>query len=263
MAVMSDNQRISIGGSFSLQIRDIIHGFDLRYGIALFKNCPQAFRLLIGLLLVDIAFIAIFVFYGIWFVFNDQPVKYPQIWSLSAEISASEFFGYLNLLGTAGLLYATFKKVRHPLLMSWTVVFVLLLADDALRIHQYGGEWVAGLFPVDKLAGIAVHHIGELVVWLALGTISFIVLLKGMFESTGDERRYNGFFFYVMAGLVICGVGIDLVSSFDYFQNTDEGGALSNILYGFLLIAEDGGELVFMSLGFAGAYAVWRDANRR
>lgn len=246
-----------------MQIRDIIHGFDFRYGIGLFKNCPQAFRLLIGLILVDFVFIAIFVFYGIWFVFNDQPVKYPQIWSLSADYSASEFFGYFNLLGAAGLLYATFKRVRHPLLLSWAIIFMVLLADDVLLIHEFGGEWIGGLVPVDQFAGVAIHHVGELAAWLALGLLSLAVLLKGMFESSGDELRYNGFFFFVVAGLVFCGIGIDLISSFDYFQNTDEAGALSHILYGFFLIAEDGGELVFMSLGFAGAYAVWKATDQK
>lgn len=255
---MSDSPRLYNDSPVSPQIRDMVHGFDPRYGVELFKTCPQAFRLLIGLLLVDMAFIAIFVFYGVWFVFNDQPVKYPQIWSLSADYSASEFFGYLNLLGAAALLYATFKKVRHPLLMSWAVIFLLLLADDALQIHEFGGEWIGEAISVDQLAGIAVHHIGELVVWLCLGLLSLAVLLKGMFESTGSEQRYNGFFFFVVLGLVFCGVGIDLISSFEYFQNTNEGGALANILYGFFLIAEDGGELVFMSFGFAGAYAVWK-----
>lgn len=258
---MSDNQRLFTASPFSLHIHDIIHGFDPRYGIELFKNCPAAFRLLIGLLVVDIVFVLIFVFYGVWFVFNDQPVKYPQIWSLSADYSASEFFGYLNLLGAAGLLFATFKKVRHPLLMSWAIIFMLLLADDALQIHEFGGEWIGDFLSFDQLAGVAVHHIGELLVWLVLGLMSLAVLLVGMFESHGDELRYNGFFFFVVLGLVFCGVGIDLISSFDYFQNTDEGGALANILYGFFLIAEDGGELVFMSFGCAGAYAVWKSAN--
>ncbi|MEP2971595.1 MAG: hypothetical protein ABJP04_05190 [Hyphomicrobiales bacterium] len=180
---------------------------------------------------------------------------------MSADYSASEFFGYLNLLGAAWFLFATFKKMRHPLLMSWAIIFMILLADDALQIHEFGGEWVAEFFTFDQLAGIAVHHIGELLVWLALGMMSLMVLLYGVFESKGDELRYNGFFFFVVLGLVFCGVGIDLVSSFDYFQNTEEGGALANILYGFFLIAEDGGELVFMSVGCAGAYAVWKSAK--
>ena len=72
----------------------------------------------------------------------------------------------------------------------------------------------------------------------------------------------SGFFLFVIFGLVITGIGIDLISSSSYLQDIDNGTALSKTFYGFLLIAEDGGESVFVSLGVAGALAVWLNSAR-
>nr|WP_306264602.1 hypothetical protein [Pararhizobium sp. IMCC3301] len=218
--------------------------------------------MLIGLLLIDSVFIGIFVYYGIQQVISDNPAKFPQFWSLAADYSLPEFFGYAKLAVIAALLFMAFKRTRQSILCSWSIIFVVLLADDSLRLHEYGGEWVAEHLGFSTIQNIKPEHLGELVMWLVLGVIALSVLIVGLLRTPVSSMGSSGFFLVVIFGLVITGIGIDLISSASYLQDIDNGTAVSKTLYGFLLIAEDGGEAVFVSLGLAGALAVWLNSAR-
>lgn len=225
--------------------------------IGLIPSSPLALRMLIGLLVIDLLFIGIFVFYGLQQVISDNPAKFPQMWSLAADYSIPEFFGYAKLALVAAFLFVTFKRTGQLIWWSWAAVFALLWADDMLQLHEYGGEWVATFLPFHSIGGIEAHHIGELSIYALLGTAGFALLIIGVQRTAANIVAGSGFFLVVILGLVVCGVGIDLVSSASYFQDTDAGTAVSKALYGVLIIAEDGGESIFMTLGCAGAYAVW------
>ncbi len=230
--------------------------------VRLITQSPPAMKTLAGLLLIDSVFIGIFVYYGIQQVMNDNPAKFPQFWSLAADYSLPEFFGYAKLAVIAALLFMAFKQTGQSILLSWSVIFVVLLADDSLRLHEYGGEWVAEYLGFSTIQDIKPEHLGELVMWLVLGAIAFVVLLFGLLRTPVSRMGSSGFFLFVIFGLVITGIGIDLISSSSYLQDIDNGTALSKTFYGFLLIAEDGGESVFVSLGVAGALAVWLNSAR-
>lgn len=238
--------------------RTLLSQDSLRSWINLIPASTPALRMLAGLLILDVLFIGIFVYYGLQQVMSDNPAKFPQMWSLAADYSIPEFFGYAKLLIAALFLFAAFQKTTQWIWWSWSIVFALLLADDMLQLHEHGGEWIAGFMPFKSIGGIDAHHIGELAVYAVLGGVALTVLIKGLLGTSAKIAAGSGFFLVVAFGLVACGVGIDLISSASYFQDTDSGTAVSKALYGVLIIAEDGGESIFMTLGCAGAYAIWR-----
>lgn len=223
----------------------------------LITQCPPAWKTLLALLAIDAVFIAIFIYFGVQQVISDNPAKFPQFWSLSADYSLPEFFGYAKLAFIAALLFKAFQKTGQFILWSWSVIFVVLLADDSLRLHEYGGEWVAARLGFGTIQDIGPQYLGELVMWLVLGVIALSVLLSGLLRTPVSKMGSSGFFLLVIFGLVVTGIGIDLISSASYLKDIDNGTAVSKTLYGFLLIAEDGGEAVFVSLGCAGAISVW------
>ncbi|MEH6728739.1 MAG: hypothetical protein V7703_21550 [Hyphomicrobiales bacterium] len=212
---------------------------------------------MLGLLVIDLVFIGVFVFYGVQQVISDNPQKFPQIWSLASDHSIPEFFGYAKLLMAAVLLFMAFRKTTHLIWWSWSIIFGLLAADDMLQLHEQGGDWIAGFLPISSIGGIELHHYGELAIYALLGAIALTVLIKGLLYTPVPIAAKSGFFLVVATGLVVCGIGIDLISSATYFQDTDNSTTVSKVLYGALIIAEDGGEALFMTLGCAGAYAVW------
>lgn len=197
--------------------------------------------MLIGLLVIDFLFIGIFVFYGIQQVISENPAKFPQMWSLSADYSIPEFFGYAKLALIALFLFVVYQKTSQRIWWSWSIVFALLLADDMLLLHEYGGEWVANFIPLASIGGIETHHIGELVVYAVLAMAALVILFIGLLDTPAKIEARSGFFLVVVFGLVACGVGVDLLTSTSYFHHTDGGDAVAKTLYGALLIAEDGG----------------------
>lgn len=237
--------------------RALFSRMSLRSWIDLIPASPPAVKMLLALLVLDLVFIGVFVFYGVQQVISDNPAKFPQMWSLAADYSIPEFFGYAKLALSAVFLFAAFRMTNHLIWWSWSIIFALLMADDMLQLHEYGGEWIAGFMPFKSIVGIEAHHIGELTLYALLAAIALVVLIKGVLRTPAVTVAKSGFFLIVVMGLVVCGVGIDLISSASYFQDTDAGTAVSKTLYGVLIIAEDGGESIFMTLGCAGAFAVW------
>lgn len=223
----------------------------------LIPSAPPAMKLLLGLLVIDLVFVGVFVFYGVHQVISDHPTKFPQIWSLASDHSIPEFFGYAKLTLAAVFLFIAFRKQKHLIWWSWSIIFGLLALDDMLQLHEQGGHWIASLVPVSSIGGIDLHHYGELAIYALLGAIALTVLLKGLLRTPAHIVAQSGFFLVVAAGLVVCGIGIDLISSASYFQDTDNSTTVSKIIYGALIILEDGGEALFMTLGCAGAYAIW------
>lgn len=236
---------------------------SLQTWIGLIPSSSLAVRLLIALLVIDLLFIGVFVFYGLQQVISENPAKFPQMWSLAADYSIPEFFGYAKLALVAAFLFVTFKRTGQLIWWSWAAIFALLWADDMLQLHEHGGEWVAAFLPFHSIGGIEAHHIGELSIYALLGTTGLALLIFGVQRTAANIVAGSGFFLVVILGLVVCGVGIDLVSSATYFQDTDAGTTVSKAIYGVLIIAEDGGESIFMTLGCAGAYAVWLDNRTR
>lgn len=218
--------------------------------------------MLIGLLVIDLLFIGIFVFHGIQQVISENPAQFPHMWSLAADYSIPEFFGYAKLALSAWFLFVVYQKTSQRIWWSWSIVFALLLADDMLQLHEYGGEWVADFIPFASIGGIETHHIGELILYAVLAMAALVILFIGLLDTPANTAARSGFFLVVVLGLVACGVGVDLLTSTSYFHDTDGGDAVAKTLYGALLIAEDGGESIFMTLGCAGAYATWLKFRR-
>ncbi len=222
------------------------------------RENPKVVKFLAVLLALDSFFIAIFLINGISIALLDGDGKFPPFWSLAADYSAPELYGYLKLFAASALLFSVYKRSRTPVFASWAFMFLALLADDALLIHEYGGEWIAALVSDGPMwNGIQIHHIGELAVWAILGVLCLNVLIIGHLKSNGKEIDYSKLLLFSIFGLTFCGVGIDLISSFDFVMHADKNATLLQVFYGVLIIAEDGGELVFMSLACAIAYFAW------
>ncbi|MBL4645341.1 MAG: hypothetical protein COA52_18800 [Hyphomicrobiales bacterium] len=228
------------------------------------KENPSVTKFFFILLVLDLLFIVIFLINGISIALLGSGEKFPPFWSLAADYSAPEFFGYAKLLITSVLLFSVFKRSRIPIFASWAFIFFVLLLDDSLQLHEFGGEWVSGLMP-DQQAwyGIQLHHFGELFIWAVLGLICLIVLVTGIVKSKGQASHYTRLFLLAVFGLILCGVVIDLLSSFDFIMHPENQTMMTQILHGVLIVAEDGGELVFMSLAAAIAYFAWLNVQKR
>lgn len=169
------------------------------------------------------------------------------LWHLGSEGSVPEVFNYLKWALLAVVLAATSRRYADPLLAVLAALFLVVLLDDSLQLHERAGGMIAGFFGTDdNLAQVT----GEVAYWLATAAVFVVLIFFGWRASSPDIRRAVLPLAVLFGGVAMCGAG------FDVLQALSRSGSLFSAALGIL---EDGGEMAFASaqLGYAvGAFLV-------
>ncbi|MCR9138480.1 MAG: hypothetical protein NXI27_20935 [Alphaproteobacteria bacterium] len=224
----------------------------LQETIGILKNGgPTVWKVLIALLLIDMLLIGIYVALGMADIFLGFD-KMPVFWTISEDFSAGEIFNYMKWIFMCGSLAVVFYRTRVALFASLSLVFALVFADDSFQIHERGGAFAVNTLGFNPAFGLRAQDFGELTVWAMLGTVALAALAIGFLKSPREFYRYGYFFVAILCGLVVTGMGFDMLNAWD---GLDAETALNNSLTGLITIAEDGGEMIVGSVGCAGALA--------
>lgn len=190
--------------------------------------------LLLLLIAADLAFIVLHVVYIETELLRGRP------FSLEADNGLPEAYQYVKQYWTALLMVALFRRTRSVVYLGWTVVFSFLLLDDAFQFHEHFGKWLATNFAVPVAFGLRPDDIGELLFAASIGVVTVLLIGYGYWRGDANARvvsRNTAVLIVLLAGF---GVGVDVVHVITYFK--------APLLAQFLLIAEDGGEMLAVSL---------------
>lgn len=150
------------------------------------------------------------------------------------EGSYSEIFQYIKAGVSALILFALFQQLQAPLALVGGLFFSYMALDDSLALHEQAGTFLKNMLP-DALALLKRQALTEL---LFLGAVGGLLLLGGVLayrRSDQQARRICHIFLALLAALVFCGVGMDLLHA--VFKRS-----------AFVFLMEDGGEMIVMSL---------------
>jgi|GEM_PF-2924878 len=180
----------------------------------------------------------------LWQEFGASTVN--EYFDLRSDQGYAEYFFFVATLWTVLLAALLGVRTRSPILGTWAVAFAVLAADDRFMLHETFGA------PISRYLGVR-HAAGELV-WLALlGVVVGAVLVVAHLRSEGLSRAVSEHLFVLSAGLLFCGVMLDGLHSLV----EDAGGSISGgPLDTFLVVLEDGGEIVLISLVMCFLFAV-------
>lgn len=160
---------------------------------------------------------------------------FEELWDkgllrLDKDGSLVEYYEYgLMLVSVLALLYSW--QIRQvPAFLALAVVDILLLADNALRIHERGG---------DLLAIWVWQPFAEVAMFGAIATISLVLLFLALRKSEKPAASWCMLAIGCLAGAAVCAVVLDFV------HVTWRG---SIYVDHFLSVAEDGGEMIFIAL---------------
>jgi hypothetical protein len=207
-------------------------------------------RVLFALLAMDLLFIGVYVVLSVMARADWLIQEVPGTLDISEDHGLPESFNYAKWLVIVICLAATFRRTRVPLFASLATIFLLVLLDDSLGIHEQVGD------RLEKLTGW--DQLGELIAFAGLGMISLFVLVPGLWNLPRAVWPLAVRFIGVLLGLVLCGVVIDFAhASIDSLGLPM--GRLSDRVLG---LVEDGGEMLLASLATAYGVAVWRWAVR-
>jgi hypothetical protein len=150
-----------------------------------------------------------------------------------------EAFQYVKQFWVALCMAAMFRRVREVVYIGWMLVFTFLLLDDAFQFHEHIGQWLGEQYALPVAFGLRPDDIGELLFAGFIGGITTLLIGFGIWRGSADARiisRDMVIMVIVLAGL---GVGVDILHVISYFN--------APLLAQFLLIVEDGGEMLVVS----------------
>ena len=157
--------------------------------------------------------------------------------TLSTERGYSEIFQYIKEYWIAVLFLVVCFRKKQGVFLAWAALFVYLLCDDALTIHETAGGLLAAAWNFSPMFGLRPQDFGELLVSLAAGFVFVILLVIFYPRSTPDSRRAAIDLALLLGLLAFFGVAVDLL-------HVALGGVFP---YGWIIL-EDSGEMIAMSL---------------
>jgi hypothetical protein len=150
-----------------------------------------------------------------------------------------EIFQYLKYIIINIIIVFLILKKQGIGYVAWFILFTLLLLDDALQFHETFGTWAANHFNYSPMFGLRAQDLGELTYVAIFGSILLFFLVYGYLKGNEKYRLINIDLAILFALFLFFGVAMDMV---------DEWVPYNRYSKLFLVLTEDGGEMIVLSL---------------
>ena len=179
--------------------------------------------------------------------------KIPPLLNIAFDYSLGEFFNYLKWLGIVVFLVAAFLSRKVTLFLPFALVFLVMFLDDALMLHERGGEFFASSVGLQAFGGLRAQDYGELIVWGGLAALLLPALGVGILRSAPEDRAHAIILFGLIALFAVFGGALDVL----HFL-------VANLPYGIQVfdLMEDGGEMMVASVILAHAATLPRQTGQ-
>lgn len=164
----------------------------------------------------------------------------PEFLMVDADGSLPEIFQYLKYVALIILISKLIYGKRKPVYFPWLFLFVLMLFDDALQLHERFGKFFAHFFELSNNFGLRSVDFGELIYAFLVGIIFFGSLFFCYTNASKSDRKNHRDILFLFLIFIFFAVGLDMLHQISSHFNP--------YLFGVLAIAEDGGEMLVMSL---------------
>jgi hypothetical protein len=182
---------------------------------------------LVLLLSTDVLFILLECLYGATAGFAESS------WWLGKDWGYAETFQYGKELGIVVVFFLFFLRHPHILSLGWQVLFLYLLLDDSLQVHERVGGSVARLL---QTSWVFTDHVAS----AFFGSLILSLLILGYRSAPSCLRRVSWPFVGLFATLVLFGVVLDTIHQVI--------GRSVSILFRIGYLVEEAGEMVTISV---------------
>lgn len=202
---------------------------------------------------IDLALVAVFLILRLMQGIDLVP-RVPPLLDIFSDTGLPERFNHVKWAAISVLLLLTFLRLRVPLLLSMSALFALILADDALRLHEMGSDRLALLWPDMPTLGMTRGEAGEIAVWLALGLVTVPMIAWGVLTTPRMWWSRLRWPLVGFAGIVFFAIGMDVAQQPLWFVENQAVFYWGKMILGLI---EDTGESIFGSLTVGYAVAIW------
>jgi len=197
-----------------------------------FKLDEFSKNLLYLLVVTDIIFMIFHVLHFVKIV--DSPLFY-----ISLDLGYAEVYQYIKEFWIVLLLLMLFKEKGRMVFLAWSFLFIYILLDDSLKIHENFGEYLANTFKFQSRFNLRAKDFGELGTSFLFGGLLFLFLGLSYFKSDKKGKMISNNLFLLFAILVFFGVVMDMIGIILH------GNSVLNHIF---ILIEDGGEMMIMSV---------------
>ena len=164
-----------------------------------------------------------------------ERIIFRRQWSLGQDGGYAELYGYGKAVVAVVLLLVLYRRRRQPVYLAWAAMFLVIILDDALQLHERGGSRLAQSAGLPDLV-VEATNLGELIVW-ALFAVPLVPLVMVCYQrSDAHAQALSQVLAVFVAILVLFAVFVDVVHV-----------TLTGHAAWIVGTVEDGGELVVMS----------------
>jgi hypothetical protein len=186
--------------------------------------------LLLLLLAADIFFICLH--------FLTQTRYGSPLFSLEVDGSYSELFDYIKEFWIIILFVSMFVRKKITGFLVWSGLFLYLLLDDSLRIHEVVGGYISTELGLHSLLSLRGKDFGELAVSALVGGVFFSLLSVFYIKGTSLFKRASRHLVLFLFCIAFFGVFVDMI------HMVIKGDIITFVLG----VVEDGGEMIVMSV---------------
>lgn len=192
-----------------------------------------SFFLLILLIATDLIFCGVEILYSLEYAGNYR-------YSLTADRGYAEVYGYIKFFWIIiGLLWLALQEYQSIFIVA-ALLFLYFLIDDAMKVHETVGDDIAEWLDFSATLGLRAKDFGEVIVSASIGLFFILTGFLSYRYSNYFARRIGLYLLIGIFALAFFGIIIDLVHQMvspEYFWTNT-----------FLVILEDGGELIVVSV---------------
>lgn len=173
----------------------------------------------------------------------------PDVIKITVDGALPELLGYVKWAVIIISLGWLSIRDRWWVPFRWALVFLMVLVDDSMQVHETIGTMFAGSLPLPASLQSQSQDIAEIMVFGAIGVIA-ILLTATLFTRNGPVARALSLrFLQIFLFLAFFGVAIDFLHQ--TIRLMSEGTFAAEFLPQFFALLEDGGEMIMASIATA------------
>lgn len=136
----------------------------------------------------------------------------PSRFYVSTDGGYPEMFQYIKEAGIAAGFVGLSMKRRCRMYLVWSALFLYVVFDDALKIHESVGLFLGTHFHVPAVMGLRAKDLGELLVMGSVGALFLALMALTYFEAAPSEKRITWSLLALLGILAVFGAGLDMVA---------------------------------------------------
>jgi hypothetical protein len=199
-----------------------------------FLQNPRTIKVIGVLLIIDIFFIVLHILHKTYVLTNTS-------FAIDHDKGYAEIFQYLKEFCIVLLLAYLFFKKKEPIYVVWCLLFLYLLLDDSLKIHEQLGAKVAKMLALNPSFNLRAQDFGEMFISGFVGFAFLLGIILSFKQSSQAAKKFTYFLLFLFFALAFCGIVVDAMHSMSTTLDA------ARWIKGLFAILEDGGEQIVMS----------------